>query len=133
MDIGLHPSVNSTKQKRVAKPVTSVCFCIIRLMNNQTKSQRKASIRRKKRKRRQECCGHCEKCTTIGLRLARLGCVGFSKRKTSLGNPMQRVLGPIRRVRFSQSTHVKQVSGKRKDHRLEKDKSNILISEVHTP
>ena len=29
--------------------------------------------------------------------------------------------------------YVKQVSVKRKDHRLEKDKSNILISEVHTP
>ena len=27
----------------------------------------------KKRKRRQECCGHCENCTTIGLRLARHG------------------------------------------------------------
>ena len=29
--------------------------------------------------------------------------------------------------------HVKQVSGKRKDHRLEKYKSKILISEVSTP
>ena len=28
--------------------------------------------------------------------------------------------------------YVKQVSGKRKDHRLEKDKSNLLISEVPT-
>ena len=36
----------------------------------------------KKRKRRQECSGYCENCTTIGLRLARLGCIGFSKWKT---------------------------------------------------
>ena len=62
----------------------SVCSCIIRLMNNQTKSLRKATFRTKKRKRRQECCGYCENCTTIGLRLARLGCVGFSKRQTVL-------------------------------------------------
>ena len=42
---------------------------------------------KKKRKRRQECCGYFEKCTTIGLRLARLGCIGFLKRKTVPGKP----------------------------------------------
>ena len=44
MSIGILPSVNFTKQKRVAKPGTSVCSCIIKLISNQTKSQRKASI-----------------------------------------------------------------------------------------
>ena len=38
--------------------------------------------KKKKRKRRQECGGYCENCTTNRLRLARLGCVGFSKRQT---------------------------------------------------
>ena len=37
--------------------------------------------------RRQERCGHCENCTTIGMRLARLGNIGFSKRKTVPGKP----------------------------------------------
>ena len=133
MDFGIHPSVNSTKQKRAVKPGISVCSRIIRLTSNRTKSQRKDAIPTKEEKTTTRMLWHCEKCTTIGLHLARLGCVGFSKRQTSPGNPMQRVLGQIRIIRFNQSTHVKQVSGKRKDHRLEKDKSNILISEVHTP
>ena len=44
VSIGILPRVNFTKQKRVAKPETSVCSRIIKLMNNQTRSQRKASI-----------------------------------------------------------------------------------------
>ena len=47
----------------------------------------------KKRKRRQGCCGYCENCTTIGLRLARLGCVGFSKRQVVRGKPDAQSLG----------------------------------------
>ena len=83
----------------------------------------------KKWKRRQECCGYCENCTTIGLRLARFGSVGFSKWKNS-----------HRETRCKKSwdqfekylRYVKQVSRKRKDHRQEKYKLKILISEVPT-
>ena len=50
VNIGLLPSVNSTKQKRAAKPRISVCFRIMRLMNSQTKSQRKATIPTKEEK-----------------------------------------------------------------------------------
>ena len=43
--IGILPSVNSTKKKKQdVKPVISVCSRIIRLTNNRTKSQRKATI-----------------------------------------------------------------------------------------
>ena len=49
MNIGIRPSVNFTKQKRDAKPGISVCSRIIRLMNNQSKSQRKATIPPKRR------------------------------------------------------------------------------------
>ena len=52
------------------------------------------------KKRRQRCCSYCENCTTIWLCLARLGSIGFSK---SRRNPMQKVLGSIRRVRFTES------------------------------
>ena len=44
VNVGILPSVNFTKQKRDAKPGISVCSRSIRLMNNQTKSQRKATI-----------------------------------------------------------------------------------------
>ena len=60
--------------------------------------------------------GNCENCTTIGLRVAKLGCVGFSKRQTV----------PVK----SDVRYVKQVPRKRKDHRLAKDRSNFFISEV---
>ena len=79
-------------------------------MNNQTISHKIAAIPQRKRKRRQECSGYCENCTTIGLRLARLGRIGFS--------------------RWTSPRYVKKVFGKRKVHRLEKDKSNLDISEV---
>ena len=39
-----------------------------------------------------------------GLCLAGLGVVGFSNRRTFRGNLMQKVLGPIRRLRFTEST-----------------------------
>ena len=51
--------------------------------------------------------------------------------KQSRRNPMQKVLGSTREVRFTQSA-LRQVSGKRKIHRLEKYKSKISFSEVPT-
>ena len=74
------PEGQCTEQKRAAKPGKSVCSRIIRLMNNKTKSQRKA-VKKKKRKRRQECSGCCESCTTI-----------------------EKALGSIQKERFTQST-----------------------------
>ena len=66
------------------------------------------------------------------LRLARLGIIGSQRGKQSRGNPMQKVLGSIRRVRFTQSTLRQASIRETKDHRLEKYKSNFLISEVPT-
>ena len=110
MNIGILRSVNFTKQKRDAKPGISVCSRIFRLMKNQTKNQRKANIpKNEEESDGEECCGYCENCTTIGLRLARLGTIGFSKRKTVPGKPMQKVMGSIRKVRFTEST-IRQAS-----------------------
>ena len=81
------PSANFIKQKRVVSLETRVCFLITRLTNNKIKNRKRATSQKNKREQRQECCGHCEKCTTIGLRLARLGCVGFSKRQTVSEKP----------------------------------------------
>ena len=88
---------------------------------------------KKKRKRRQGCCGYCENCTTIGLRLARLGSISFSKRKTSQGKPdAKKFWDQFEKYNSLSLRYVKRVSGKRKDHRLEKYKSKILIIEVPT-
>ena len=82
----------------------------------------------KKRKRRQECCGNCENCTTIGLRLARLGCVGVSKRQTVPGKPVAKKSWD----RFEEYDslclrYVQRVCRKRKDHRLE----NLQVKNPH--
>ena len=57
--IGIRPSANSTKMKRVVRLETSVCFRITRLMNNQIRSPKRATFPEKKRKRWQECSGCC--------------------------------------------------------------------------
>ena len=93
VNIGILPNDNSIKLNRAAKLGISVCSRITRLMNNPTKSQIKATIPQKKSKRREECCGSCENCTTIGLRLARVGSIGFSKGKTFPGKPGAKSLG----------------------------------------
>ena len=109
MSIGILPNVSSVKLNRDVKPGMSVYSRTTRLTSNQIKSPKKLPFPQRKRKRRQKCCGYCEHCTTIGLRLARLGNTVFSKRKTVPGKPMQKVLGSIRQVRFTQST-LRQVS-----------------------
>ena len=81
------------------------------------KSQRKATIPTKDEKRRQECCGQCENCISDGSRLARLGCTGFSERKTASHSVLR---------------HVKQVSGKQKTIAWKNTSQKILIREVPT-
>ena len=120
VNIGIHPNVNFTELKRAAKQGISVCSRVIRLMNNQTKSQiKRLSFPQKRRKRRQACSGDCENCTIIGLRLARLGCVGFSKRQTVPSKHDAKSLG-INSKKYGALSlrYIKQVSAKRKDHRV---------------
>ena len=81
MSIGILPNVNSIKLKRVVRPGISVCSRIIRLTNNQTKSRKRATMRR------QEWCGCCKNFLSDGLRLERLGSISFSKWKTVPGKP----------------------------------------------
>ena len=115
-------SVNSTKLKRVAKPGISVCSRIIRLMTTkQTKNKERQLFPQKKRKRRQECSGYCGNCTTFGLRLARLGAVWFSKRQTR-ETRCKKSWDRFDEYDSLSLRYVKQVSGKRKEHRLEKYK-----------
>ena len=69
------------------------------------KKPKKEQHPKKKRQGRQERCACCEKRITIGLRITRLGCTRVSRNEGVLGeNPMQKVLEPIQRVRFTKST-----------------------------
>ena len=72
---------------RVVRLETSVClpYCKADEQPNQ-KPKKKLLLTQKKRTRRQ-CCGYCEKCITVGLCLARLGSIGFSKWKTVSEKP----------------------------------------------
>ena len=79
--------------------------------------------------RRQQCCGYCENCTTVGLRLARLG----SKEENSPGETRcKKSWGWFEKYDSLSLRYVEQLSRKREDYRLEKYKSNLNISEVPT-
>ena len=103
VNIGILPSVNSTKEKRVAKPEISACSRIIRLMNNQIKNQKELQFSKRKRKRRQHAVAIVLYHNWVVSRSTRSHCI--LKEENSPGEtPMQKVLGPIRKVRFTQST-----------------------------
>ena len=93
------PECQFYKTELVCEQGISVCSRITRLMNKQTKSQRKAIVPQKRRKSDDKNAVACDKCTSIGLCLARFGVPGFSKTHT-----VPKVLRSIRRVRFTQST-----------------------------
>ena len=60
------------------------------------KAKERLLFTHKKRKRRQKCSGYCEHRITVELRLARLGSIGFSKRRTvPVKTRCKDVLGPI--------------------------------------
>ena len=102
MNIGICLSANSIEMKRVVRLETSVCFRSTRLMNNQITSQKRATSQ-KKRKR-------CQEAVAIPKSVSQLGCLSQdsdaldSQGRKSRGNPMQKVLEPIQRVRFTKST-----------------------------
>ena len=127
-----YPSVNSTKQKRAAKQGISVCSRITRL-NNQTKSQRQANYSHKRRvSDDKNAVAAVKNCTTIGLRLARLASTGFSKWNSPGETRCKKSWDQFEKYGSLSLRYVKQVSGKRKDHRLEKYKSKFFIREVPT-
>ena len=103
VNIGIRPSANSIKVKGVVRLETSVCFCITRLMNNQIKSKRKSYFP----KRRESD----DKCVVAIVKsVSQLVCVSqgsdalVSQSRKSRRHPMEKVLKPIQRVRFTEST-----------------------------
>ena len=133
VNIGILPSVNFSKQKRAAKLGISICSRIIELMNNQTKSQRKGYYSHKRR------ASDDKNAVAIVKIVPQLGCVSknsvrwFLKEANSPGETRcKKSWDLLEKYDSLGLRYIKQVSGKRKDHRLEKYKSNLLISEVPT-
>ena len=133
MNIGILPSVNFTKEKRALKPEISVCSRIMSLIDNQTKSPKKAYYSfQKEEKAAARVRWYCENCTTIGLRLARLGCVGFSMRKTAQEKPDAKSLGTYSKNTIHPDYATSSKYPGKEGPSLGKYKSNILFSEVPT-
>ena len=101
VSICILPNFNSSKMKQIAKPMISVRSRIIRLMNKPNKKPKKSDHSQKKKRRRRQISN--EFCEDRGLCLGRLG-ADSQRGRQARGKPMQRVLGPIRRTRFTQST-----------------------------
>ena len=127
MKIGILPSVHSTKHKRVAKLVISVCS---RIRTTKQKAKERPFFTTKE-----------EKATTIMLwLLSKLYHTWVASRKTrkhwflkveSLGGTRcKESWNQFKGYDSLSLRYVKRVSGKRKDHRWENYKSNFLISEV---
>ena len=94
VSIGIFPIFHSKRTFRDVKQEISVCFRKVRLTNNSTKSWKKRQFPKKEEQTTTpNGSGNCENCISDGLCLARLGSIGFSKRKTSLGKPNAKNLG----------------------------------------
>ena len=121
---GIRPSANSIKMKRVVRLETSVCFRITMLMNNQMKSRRRATSQKEERE------SDDKNDVAIVKSVSQLGCVSqdsdalVSQGKQPRGNPMQKVLGSIHRIRFTKSTLRHASIPEKKNHRLEKCQSS---------
>ena len=72
-----------------------------RLNNNQVKAEKRLS---NGKKRRPGCCSFCGNCTSTGLCLARLKAIRLPTSVKHRRNQRRKVLGSIRRVRFTLST-----------------------------
>ena len=133
MNIRILPSVNSAKLKRDAKPVISVCSRIIRFMNNQTKNQRKAINPTKEEKATTRMLWLLQKLYHHSVASRKTRKHWFLKEENSPGETRcETSWDQFEKYDSLRPRYVKQVFGKRKDHRLEKYKSKFLISEVPT-
>ena len=127
------PSVNFYKTQRGVKPVISVCSRIRRLLNNQTKGQRKATIQTKEEKAKTRMLWLLWKLCHNWVAPRQTRKHWFLEEANSPGETRcKKSWDRLEKYGSLSLRYVKDVSRKRKDHRLEKDKSNLLISEVPT-
>ena len=131
VNIGIRPSANSIKQKRVVRRETRVCSRIIRLMNNKTKGWKKATSQKEEKVQR-KALWLSWKAYHNWVVYDRTRMHSFLKEQKSFGETRcRKSWTQFEKFDSLSSRNVKRVSGKRKDHRWEKQKS-ILVSEVTT-
>ena len=126
VSICILPNFNSSKMKQIAKPMISVRSRIIRLMNKPNKKPKKSDRSNKRRE------GD-DKYPMSFVKI--VGCVSedselldSQRGRQARGKPMQRVLGPIRRIRFTQSTQRQASIREKKGPSLGKNASQNSLS-----
>ena len=92
VNIGIRPSANSWKKWNGLKGWRQVSVSALQGWWRTKSKAEKEQHPKKKRKQRQECCGYCEKCITIGLCITRFRCTRFSRQKVT-GKPDADSLG----------------------------------------
>ena len=134
VNIGILPNVNSIKTNRDVKQEISVCSAHKAYEQQNKKPEKSDHSPKRKRKRRQKCCVCCEEnCTTSGLRLAKLGHIGFSKRRTGPEKPDAKSLGTnSKSTVHSVCATSSEYPGKERTIAWKNTSQKILISEVPT-
>ena len=120
------------KMERVVRLETSVCLRIARLMNNQIKKPQKNDFPKRRDSDDKKAVAFVKSAPQLGCVSQDLDALVSQRGKQSLKNRCNKSWDQFEKYGSLSPRRVKQVSGKRKDRRLEKYKSNILISEVRT-
>ena len=94
------------------------------------KAHKERPFTKKKRKRRQKCSGYCENRISVWLCPRKIQMHSFLKVESLGETPCKESWDRFDKYDSLSLRYVKQVSGKRKDHRLEKYKSKFLISDA---
>ena len=124
VNIGIRPRVNYIK--------TRVCFLITRLMNNQIKGRRKATSQKEK-KVKTKALWLLRKAYHNWVVYRKTRMHSFLKERKSFGETRcRKSCTQFKEFHSLSPRYVTRVSGRRKDHRLEQYKSNLLISELPT-
>ena len=118
--IGIRPSANSFKRKRVVRRETRVCFLITKLMNNKTKRLKKGHFPKRRGSEEKGVVAVVKKRITIGLCITRFRCTRFSRNKSFWETRCRKSWNQFKRSDSLSLRYVMRVSGKRKDHRWEK-------------
>ena len=88
VNIGIRPSANFTKQKWVARPETSVCFRITRLMNKHIKKQKKSNITKRRESDDKNAVASVQSVSQLGCVSQDSDALVSERDKQARGNPM---------------------------------------------
>ena len=131
VNIGILPSANFVKTETGCKSGETCLFPHCKA-DEQPKAEERL-LPKKKRKWRQRRRGYCEKRITIGLCIKRLGFTRFSgNQRVSVKSRCRKSWTQFKEFDSPSPRYVMRIPRTRKDHRLEKHKSKIIISEVPT-